>query len=1041
MAESPRSRSLHLAARVAPAPLPIAVAIAVNLLVPGAALLRAQDFQVQSFGKTGCTLLEHEPVTGRSHGGIALSSSQAFYSGSFATGRFDLDLTEGTALVLGRPYDGLVSDLATGTVYSLAEGTVPLRLFSGRVKTIDTLLEFDGETGDLTGDSIVLSSSFELASFATGVFSGYGRIVLWDRRPPGALYDVDLPSGVVTALPGVATPDDPYSPWPCYMGPSWGVAESLAGALSLVYATGSDSIARLDVATGVATTVRQFSDLSSLCSLTVDPGADRWYFHFRNTSQFGGVRETIAFCSAQVATSGSADLAASNAGGDLQVPVGGALSFITQVANSGPDDATGVALAFDVPGILDLTAVTPSMGSCHQDACANTVVCDFGTLSSGSTATVELEVSAVIEGFAQVPFIASAEELDLDLANNSGARNVSVLAAGNRRVLALDDHEWINEVDLVTRTADLTGVVGSVPVELPGEALYGGHGLAADPATGELWALLQTTELAYDGRVLAAIEPRSGIATAIGQPGEYFSALAVDASGTLYGLTDQSASTPSALFELDRATAASTFVTDLANPGLGEALAAGTGSPPLYHLGGSSFFESVDPAGPVPTPIPLCRPLPGYSMHAATHFGDNRLLTASAAGAGRLDPDGSFHQTSLVPLDSNGLALVDPPQADLSVVLSDSADPVAEGDTFTYFALIANGGPAAIADLGFADELPGEVTALSATPSQGSCSMTCGVVYCELGSLASGQSATVDIEARAVRHGLVTNTVVYSPYGDPNPSDNVAAETTTVTEILPPGTEPDLLYSLDTYFHQVRRLSPDFATLDSVPITLAGATILLANGMAIDPTTGQVWALLFLEDQEGRELVKLHPATGVATRVGNTGDYFAALAFDADGVLYGLTGNEGDFQRQLFTLDLTNGAPTPFLDLSAMLPSYRGVSLAYHPGDGMLYAAAPHGVVAVDLSGPTATLVGPCRTFMEFASAATSLDATGLLVADRVNRLFRFDLDTAAGTFLGYTDHTSKGLVFRSSLIFADGFESGDTASWSTTSPPSQVNW
>lgn len=64
---------------------------AISLLTPGTGLLLAQDFQVQSFGKTDCTLLEHAIVTGTGRGSLALSSSQVFYSGAF-TGRFDLDL-------------------------------------------------------------------------------------------------------------------------------------------------------------------------------------------------------------------------------------------------------------------------------------------------------------------------------------------------------------------------------------------------------------------------------------------------------------------------------------------------------------------------------------------------------------------------------------------------------------------------------------------------------------------------------------------------------------------------------------------------------------------------------------------------------------------------------------------------------------------------------------------------------------------------------------------------------------------------------------
>ena len=43
------------------------------------------------------------------------------------------------------------------------------------------------------------------------------------------------------------------------------------------------------------------------------------------------------------------------------------------------------------------------------------------------------------------------------------------------------------------------------------------------------------------------------------------------------------------------------------------------------------------------------------------------------------------------------------------------------------------------------DTLPSGVTYVSATPSQGTCSETSGTVTCPLGTIASGQGATVDI--------------------------------------------------------------------------------------------------------------------------------------------------------------------------------------------------------------------------------------------------------------------------------------------------------
>ena len=178
------------------------------------------------------------------------------------------------------------------------------------------------------------------------------------------------------------------------------------------------------------------------------------------------------------------------------------------------------------------------------------------------------------------------------------------------------------------------------------------------------------------------------------------------------------------------------------------------------------------------------------------------------------------------------------------------------------------------------------------------------------------------------------------------------------------------------------------------------------------------------------------PGSTLARFSTNTGDRFSALAFDGTGVLYGLTGNGANLPRQLFTLDQTDGTPTPFLDLSVVIPAFEGVALAYHPEDGLLYVSTGTQLFAVDLSGPSFTAVDPCRPFSFSAQAATSLDASSLLLVNDFSELFRFDLTTTVAGSLGFLDHNSKGLAFTESLfIFTDGFESGDTSAWSNTVP------
>jgi uncharacterized repeat protein (TIGR01451 family) len=81
--------------------------------------------------------------------------------------------------------------------------------------------------------------------------------------------------------------------------------------------------------------------------------------------------------------------------------------------------------------------------------------------------------------------------------------------------------------------------------------------------------------------------------------------------------------------------------------------------------------------------------------------------------------------------------------ADLSVTKTDSPDPVNVGDNLTYVIAIANHGPQST-DVTLTDTLPPQVTFVSATPSQGSCSGT-STVTCNLGTVNNGGSAMVTI--------------------------------------------------------------------------------------------------------------------------------------------------------------------------------------------------------------------------------------------------------------------------------------------------------
>jgi len=131
-----------------------------------------------------------------------------------------------------------------------------------------------------------------------------------------------------------------------------------------------------------------------------------------------------------------------------------------------------------------------------------------------------------------------------------------------------------------------------------------------------------------------------------------------------------------------------------------------------------------------------------------------------------------------------------PPGADLSLTSADSPDPVVVGQPLAYTLTVRNNGPDSATGVTVTDFLPNNVSLVSATPSQGSCSGPI-TVSCALGNLANGATATVTIAVRPAAAGALSNTasVTGSP-NDPNPDDNSDTETTTVNPSPPANAAP-----------------------------------------------------------------------------------------------------------------------------------------------------------------------------------------------------------------------------------------------------------
>jgi uncharacterized repeat protein (TIGR01451 family) len=170
-------------------------------------------------------------------------------------------------------------------------------------------------------------------------------------------------------------------------------------------------------------------------------------------------------------------------------------------------------------------------------------------------------------------------------------------------------------------------------------------------------------------------------------------------------------------------------------------------------------------AGTFAAPASFVAPF-GYEVRLADFNGDHR-------------PDVVVGTSQGVAVYLNGCGQ---PATNLVLSASDSPDPMDEGATLGYSSTVRNAGDTPAADVTLTQTLPGLGTAIGATSSQGTCTISGRVVTCSLGTLAPGVSADVQVTFRPSAGGSLTSVVgVGSERPDPSPGDNVVTLTTAVT--------------------------------------------------------------------------------------------------------------------------------------------------------------------------------------------------------------------------------------------------------------------
>jgi uncharacterized repeat protein (TIGR01451 family) len=162
----------------------------------------------------------------------------------------------------------------------------------------------------------------------------------------------------------------------------------------------------------------------------------------------------------------------------------------------------------------------------------------------------------------------------------------------------------------------------------------------------------------------------------------------------------------------------------------------------------------------------------------------SNTITVSAP-AGTTDPNPGNNSFT----DTDTLAL----PTDLAVTISDAATTLVPGSVDTYIITVANNGPNTVSSFTLTDAIPGALlNATFGNPSAGSYNAGSGL-WSGL-NLASGQSVSITRSGViGIATGTLSNTVTVSlpaGLGDPNPANNAATDTDTLTLFSSPYPSP-----------------------------------------------------------------------------------------------------------------------------------------------------------------------------------------------------------------------------------------------------------
>lgn len=507
--------------------------------------------------------------------------------------------------------------------------------------------------------------------------------------------------------------------------------------------------------------------------------------------------------------------------GPATLTPGSPATYSITVTNNGPGDAQSVTLSDTLPPGTTFASMAQTSGpsfACTTPSAgaAGTVNCTIGTLATGATAAFSLIVNVSGSAAAGSTITNSATVMttstDPNLADNTASSSGTVASTPDLVVTKSDSPDPVNAGGDITYTIGVansgnaaaatvsltdtipanttfvsfvapTGWTTTTPAAGSGGTVTASTANLAAGTAASLTLVVRVTAGTAAGTMITntataattSTEPvttnnSATVTTTVAAPTQADLAITKTGPATAGSLT----SVTYAILVANNgpASALSVVVTDTVPAGTTFVSADGGASSCLTPAVGGTGTISCTLAGMVP------RTSTTINVTFRASAGTTTITNTATGAAATSDPNNANNTSTASTTVTSGPPA---PTADLAIAKSASTPSAAVGVPFTYTITATNLGPNTATNVMVVDSLPADLTLLSASATQGTCSGTT-LVTCNLGTLAGGAaSATVTLTVRANRETSIVNIAsVASDVVDPFAGNNSAATTTAV---------------------------------------------------------------------------------------------------------------------------------------------------------------------------------------------------------------------------------------------------------------------